>query len=151
MLKKENFKQKRNQLEGYNPALDELSPNVPDSLFVKCPHCSHLTLGAELDENQMVCPKCGYHMRLPQERGFTISAMAVPFRMGCRCLQQGSAFLSRLPGEGKEQPAQEPGDVCRGDRQRRGGEDILRAVCHGRTVYDGQHGFCRGRKNYARV
>ena len=39
MLKKENFKQKRNQLEGYNPALDELSPNVPDSLFVKCPHC----------------------------------------------------------------------------------------------------------------
>ena len=29
MLKKANFKQKRNQLEGYNPALDELSPNVP--------------------------------------------------------------------------------------------------------------------------
>ena len=68
MLKKANFKQKRNQLEGYNPALDELSPNVPDSLFVKCPHCSHLTLGAELDENQMVCPKCGYHMRLPARK-----------------------------------------------------------------------------------
>ena len=68
MLKKTNFKQKRNQLEGYNPALEELSPNVPDSLFVKCPHCSHLTLGAELDENQMVCPKCGYHMRLPARK-----------------------------------------------------------------------------------
>ena len=68
MLNKMNFKKNRNQLEGYNPSLDEASPSVPDALFNKCPECGRVSLSSELSENFLVCPKCGYHIRIPARK-----------------------------------------------------------------------------------
>ena len=65
MLNKMNFKKNRNQREGYNQALETSAPSVPDALFTKCPECGRTTLTAELAENELVCPKCGYHIRIP--------------------------------------------------------------------------------------
>jgi acetyl-CoA carboxylase carboxyl transferase subunit beta len=37
--------------------------NVPDNLWEKCPECSKMIFGKELDANLQVCPSCNYHMR----------------------------------------------------------------------------------------
>lgn len=68
MLKKTSFKKNRNQLEGYSQTLAETSPSVPDALFTKCPECGRVTPSAELAENLLVCPKCGYHLRMPARK-----------------------------------------------------------------------------------
>ncbi|MDH5516828.1 MAG: acetyl-CoA carboxylase, carboxyltransferase subunit beta [Gammaproteobacteria bacterium] len=38
--------------------------NVPEGLWTKCDKCSSVLYRAELERNQMVCPKCDHHMRL---------------------------------------------------------------------------------------
>lgn len=38
--------------------------NVPDGLFTKCPGCDKPVSSSEIEENQMVCPQCGYHNRI---------------------------------------------------------------------------------------
>lgn len=37
---------------------------VPDGLWLKCPGCSSTLYREEVKNNQMVCPKCGHHMRI---------------------------------------------------------------------------------------
>ena len=37
---------------------------VPEGLWTKCDKCSSVLYRAELERNQMVCPKCDHHMRL---------------------------------------------------------------------------------------
>ncbi len=37
---------------------------VPEGLWDKCPSCSSVLYRVELERNQEVCPKCGYHMRI---------------------------------------------------------------------------------------
>lgn len=37
---------------------------VPEGLWTKCNECSSVLYRAELERNQMVCPKCDHHMRL---------------------------------------------------------------------------------------
>ena len=37
---------------------------VPGGLWTKCKSCSAMVYTEELDKNQRVCPKCGYHFRL---------------------------------------------------------------------------------------
>lgn len=37
---------------------------VPDGLWLKCPGCSNTLYREEVKNNQMVCPKCGHHMRI---------------------------------------------------------------------------------------
>ena len=37
---------------------------VPEGLWTKCPHCNAILYRAEVDRNQGVCDKCGYHMRI---------------------------------------------------------------------------------------
>jgi acetyl-CoA carboxylase carboxyl transferase subunit beta len=37
---------------------------VPEGLWVKCEGCNAILYKAELERNQEVCPKCGYHMRV---------------------------------------------------------------------------------------
>ncbi|MBU1145701.1 MAG: acetyl-CoA carboxylase, carboxyltransferase subunit beta [Firmicutes bacterium] len=32
--------------------------NIPEHLFVKCPHCQELVYSDDLDKNQYICPKC---------------------------------------------------------------------------------------------
>lgn len=41
---------------------------VPEGLWNKCPGCSAVLYGAEVERNLEVCPKCGYHMRLGARR-----------------------------------------------------------------------------------
>lgn len=38
---------------------------MPAGLWAKCPRCKNLIYQKELDRNLQVCPKCGYHHRLP--------------------------------------------------------------------------------------
>ena len=37
---------------------------VPDGLWKKCDGCNEVLYAQDLDYNQQVCPKCGYHMRI---------------------------------------------------------------------------------------
>ncbi len=37
---------------------------VPEGVWSKCEGCSAVLYKAELERNQMVCPKCGHHMRI---------------------------------------------------------------------------------------
>lgn len=37
---------------------------VPDNLWVKCPSCSKMIFHVELEQNQKVCPQCGFPMAL---------------------------------------------------------------------------------------
>ncbi len=43
--------------------------DTPDNLWHKCPSCTQMVFTKEWEENQSVCPKCGYHGRIgPDER-----------------------------------------------------------------------------------
>ena len=37
---------------------------IPEGLWVKCPSCSSVLYGADLDANLGVCPKCDHHLRI---------------------------------------------------------------------------------------
>lgn len=37
---------------------------IPEDLWIKCPRCGELIYSRELERNALVCPKCGYHVRL---------------------------------------------------------------------------------------
>jgi len=37
---------------------------LPEGLWSKCPSCEAVLYATDLDNNQQVCPKCGYHNRL---------------------------------------------------------------------------------------
>ncbi len=39
-------------------------PTVPDELWAACSNCRQVILIQDLLENQKVCPKCGYHVRM---------------------------------------------------------------------------------------
>lgn len=38
--------------------------DIPEGLWTKCPACGEVIFNKELEENLMVCPKCGYHMTI---------------------------------------------------------------------------------------
>ncbi|MDZ7752714.1 MAG: acetyl-CoA carboxylase, carboxyltransferase subunit beta [Gammaproteobacteria bacterium] len=42
--------------------------NVPEGLWTKCASCDSVLYRAELERNMEVCPKCGFHMRIPARR-----------------------------------------------------------------------------------
>ena len=37
---------------------------IPDGVWLKCPDCDQPSYTKEVDSNQSLCPKCGYHMTL---------------------------------------------------------------------------------------
>ncbi len=37
---------------------------VPEGLWIKCPSCETVLYKADLEQNQMVCPKCSHHHRI---------------------------------------------------------------------------------------
>jgi acetyl-CoA carboxylase carboxyl transferase subunit beta len=43
----------------------EQKKSVPKGLWVKCEGCAQLLFEGELEEHLQVCPKCGFHMRMP--------------------------------------------------------------------------------------
>lgn len=59
------FLKPKNELEhpqGDTPG--NYSPEIPETMWVKCPKCKALILTADLEANNKVCAKCGHHMRL---------------------------------------------------------------------------------------
>ena len=38
--------------------------DIPDDLWIKCPHCKELLYNKEFENNKKVCHKCGHHFRL---------------------------------------------------------------------------------------
>jgi len=48
--------------------------NIPDNLYMKCEGCSQLLYYDDLNNNNYICPKCDYHIRLKasQRIDFTI-------------------------------------------------------------------------------
>jgi len=38
--------------------------DIPEGLWTKCPACGEVIFNKELEENLMVCPKCGHHMTI---------------------------------------------------------------------------------------
>jgi acetyl-CoA carboxylase carboxyl transferase subunit beta len=42
--------------------------SLPSGVWEKCPSCSEIILISDLEENQLVCPTCNYHHRLPAEQ-----------------------------------------------------------------------------------
>ncbi len=39
--------------------------SVPEGLWVKCESCANVLYSGDLEHNQSVCPRCGYHRRIP--------------------------------------------------------------------------------------
>ena len=57
-----------NWLTNYvRPKISKLVPQkeIPDHLWTGCPHCEKMIFHKELDENNQICPNCGYHFKLP--------------------------------------------------------------------------------------
>lgn len=42
--------------------------SLPSGVWDKCPACSEIILVSDLEENQLVCPACEFHHRLPGEQ-----------------------------------------------------------------------------------
>jgi len=40
---------------------------MPDGLWVRCPHCEHMLYRASVEKNLNVCPECTYHFRIGSE------------------------------------------------------------------------------------
>lgn len=58
------FKKTRNTLEFNDPDFKPKSPVIPEKLCIKCPGCSGIIFTEETGRLK-ICPKCGYHFRLP--------------------------------------------------------------------------------------
>jgi len=46
------------------PDKAKVAPNVPDGLFLKCPHCKATLFTKVLKKNAFICPKCQHHFSL---------------------------------------------------------------------------------------
>ncbi len=47
--------------------------DIPAGLWAKCPKCGAVIYHRELERNLNVCPKCGYHHRLPAEERLAVT------------------------------------------------------------------------------
>ncbi|MBL8111408.1 MAG: acetyl-CoA carboxylase carboxyltransferase subunit beta [Acidobacteria bacterium] len=43
------------------------SSSIQEGLFLKCEECKETLFAREVERNRRVCPKCGYHFRLPAD------------------------------------------------------------------------------------
>lgn len=65
MLNKSMFIKPRNALEGAGEK--GASPAIPDALYRACPACKAAVLTQDMEENLLVCPHCGHHLRMNVE------------------------------------------------------------------------------------
>ena len=67
MLGREFFKKPKNALEGQKGPVTK--PQVPDTMFVKCPACGATILKEDLEAELLLCRKCRHHFRMnPRQR-----------------------------------------------------------------------------------
>jgi len=45
---------------------------IPEGLWIKCDDCKEIVYRKEVEQNQNVCPKCGYHFRLTARQRFAL-------------------------------------------------------------------------------
>jgi acetyl-CoA carboxylase carboxyl transferase subunit beta len=50
----------------------EKTTAIPEGLWVKCDECKEIVYKKEVEANQNVCPKCGYHFRLTARERFEL-------------------------------------------------------------------------------
>ena len=50
----------KRQKAGIQTSISEQN-SVPEGQWTKCPGCSEIVNQRQLDENKLVCPKCGHH------------------------------------------------------------------------------------------
>jgi acetyl-CoA carboxylase carboxyl transferase subunit beta len=55
------------------PAMRE-KRDIPDGLWMRCPGCEEMLYRKTVEENQQVCPECGYHFRVNGRRRVEILA-----------------------------------------------------------------------------
>ena len=70
-IRKLFFRKPKIELEG---GADENKPAVPEKVSVRCEKCRQILLSGELDGNQKVCPKCGYHFKIGARERLTALA-----------------------------------------------------------------------------
>ena len=65
---KGRFKKPENVLEASGKHdirnVKQVSPSVPDEMFTACPKCKFAMYINDMDDNNFVCDKCGYHFKL---------------------------------------------------------------------------------------
>ena len=64
MLRKDLFRRPKNELEGFGRHSKKTLPDVPSEMCVLCPSCKETLFTGALNDNHLVCPKCGYHFRM---------------------------------------------------------------------------------------
>ena len=58
---------KRSKFAGF---IGNKNPKVPDGLWIKCTSCKTTIYKSEVEENQNLCPTCGYHFRIGAKERF---------------------------------------------------------------------------------
>lgn len=65
MLRKDLFRKPKNELENYfKNSKKSKTPDIPYEMCVLCPKCKSTLFTGSLNENHLVCTKCGYHFRM---------------------------------------------------------------------------------------
>lgn len=68
-----NFIKPKNELEEQGNVSDN-QPCVPNAMWIKCQNCKAPVLSSDLNDNNMVCPKCNQHFRLTARQRINIIA-----------------------------------------------------------------------------
>jgi len=96
--------------------------DVPDNLWVQCPHCQQMTFHAEFEKNLRVCDQCGHHNRVP-----VAQRLAYTFDEG-RCTR---IELPKVPADPlRFRASKRYSDQLREAREKTGLDDAI-AVAHG--------------------
>jgi acetyl-CoA carboxylase carboxyl transferase subunit beta len=95
--------------------------DVPENLWIKCPHCGEMIFHQDLERNLHVCPKCGHHMRISAQRRLDYT-----FDPGWQRIE-----LPRAPADPlRFRDSRRYGDRLREAQQKNGMDDAI-AVAHG--------------------
>jgi len=95
--------------------------DVPENLWIKCPHCGEMVFHQDLERNLHVCPKCGHHLRISAGRRLDYT-----FDAGWQRIE-----LPRAPADPlRFRDSRRYGDRLREAQQKAGMDDAI-AVAHG--------------------
>jgi len=72
------FKSRKKKVKDFQGAVrlrtsEEVTAQIPDGLYEKCPKCDGNTLASDLKIARFVCPSCGYHFRLTARQRLEIT------------------------------------------------------------------------------
>lgn len=79
-LPKSLFQKPENPLEWFDSRSKSSMPDIPDQMCISCSKCKAILLTGDLNENNLVCPKCGYHFRMNARQRIGLITDADTFR-----------------------------------------------------------------------